>query len=182
MTTKFPIAGLPVTLEEIGLFAREKIASLTPEEATQLLAEVEADEVETTEEEVIPKTAEDQEAFGVYMYQGVQEGSRRFNELSSEKDATYEDVMAKMASEIEAFDAETAALRQAANADPDQQLLVDMVEKVAQEDPAALAEFAAQRLGELGYEIKTADDEETEEDGAEGVEDETEEEAEEAAE
>ena len=182
MTTKFPIAGLPVTLEEIGLFAREKIASLTAEEATELLAEVEADEAEPEDEEIIPKTAEDQEAAGVYIYQGTQECSRRFNELASEKGATYDDVMSKIASEIEAFDAETTALRAAADADPDQALLDEMVAKVAAEDPAALAEFAATRLGELGYEIKQADDDETEDDGAEGVEDESEEEAEEAAE
>ena len=179
MSNKFPIAGLPVTLEEIGAFAREKIASLTPEEATELLAEVEADEPEASEDfELVPKTAEDQEAAGVAIYQGTQECSRRFNELAAIPDVSYEDVMSKIAEEIEAFDAETSALRDASETDPDQELFENMVAKVAQEDPQALAEFAAQRLGELGYEIKQADDE----DGEEGVEDEDEDEGEEAAE
>ena len=174
MTNKYPLPGCCLTGEEIAAMSREKIAAMTNEEASEVLNEVESEQFESDDEsfEVIPKTAEDQEAFGVGIYQGTQECSRRFNELATIEGVTYEDVMSKIAEEIEAFDAETAALRDAATANPNDELLADMVEKIAEEDPQALADFAAQRLSELGYEIKTADDDE---DVAEGVEDEEEE-------
>jgi len=186
MTRKYPLPGCLLTGDEIAEISRQKIAALTNEEAAEVLAEVESEESdESTEdegEELIPKTAEDQEAFGVGVYMGTKEASRRFNELV-DAGLDFETTMNKVAEEIGNFDAQTEALRGVLTSDPDQELLLDMVEKVAQEDPQALADFAAQRLGELGYEIKVADDDEDEA-VAEGVEDEdeTEEEAEEAAE
>ena len=187
MTRKYPLPGLCLTGEELVKAARQKIASLpTKAAAVALLDEVESEKVAEelpTQEQIIPGTPEDQEAFGVGVYMGTKEASRRFNELTTGKGALeFDAAMEKVASEIGDFDAETQALRDQLTADPDQQLLVDMVEKVAQEDPAALAEFAAQKLADLGYEVKVADDDEEaeeESDAAEGVEGEEEQEEEE---
>jgi len=185
-TRKYPLPGCLLTGEEIAEVSRQKIAALSNDEAAAVLAEVESEEalVEAEADELIPKTAEDQEAFGVGVYMGTKEASRRFNELAA-AGLEFDAVMEKVAAEIEAYDADTEALRAPLTADPEQELLLDMVEKVAQEDPQALADFAAKRLGELGYEVKVADDEDEDDEAvAEGVEDEeeTEEEAEEAAE
>ena len=186
-TRKYPLPGLCLTGEELAKVARQKISGLSKEAALAVLQEVESEQVEPEADadfELIPKTAEDQEAFGVGVYMGTKEASRRFNELTTGKSALgFDEAMEKVAEEIGNFDAETQALRDQLTADPDQQLLVDMVEKVAQEDPAALAEFAAKKLADLGYEVKVADDDEEEaeeeSDAAEGVEGEEEQEEEE---
>ena len=184
-TRKYPLPGLCLTGEELAKAARQKIASLSKEGAVALLTDVESEQGEPeadTDFEVIPKTAEDQEAFGVGVYMGTKEASRRFNELTK-AGVEFEPAMEKVAEEISAWDADTEALRAQLTADPEQELLLDMVQKVAEEDPQALADFAAAKLTELGFEVKVADDdEEAEEAVAEGVEDEDEEEAEEAAE
>lgn len=156
MSKKYAFGAL--TTDELIELNQMKLASLTDEQAKAIVEE-QAEDIDEDEDDFgAPKTAEDREAAGFAMHDGFESTISRFNQYCDEgldPVASYE----KVAAENAQFAAETEGLlEEPVSAEED--LLAQAVQKMAAEDPEALAAAAGQWLENNGYEITESEEDE----------------------